>query len=213
MPTASLVPPRALAAADALKVLAAGSSSQHERKRAADALSDLAAPGNSAEPEAQTFIVSAGGVELLVPQVSACESHAAASAAYALGSLALENTRVQTTIATVGGILPLVGLLHLGNAPNGRPTQLQGAAWAIGNIGAGHACNAAAIDAAGGVAALVASLQCLARAGVSTTTQILQGASWRARWAISRGRMRQCKRRFDELTLLYCCKTSQARAD
>lgn len=147
-------------------------------------LADLAAKDGVPQPGAQACIASAGGVQLLEAHVQECEGRVAASAAFALGSLALENSSNQAEIATAGGIPRLVALAQLGSPPSidaRTPSQLQGAAWAIGNAGMGHWRNARAIESAGGISALVTILRCLARVpNASPTTEVVEGAVARA---------------------------------
>ena len=73
-------------------------------------------------------------------------------------------------ITAAGGIPPLVALVSLSGCPpdicSRQPAQLEGAAWALGNIGSGHSHNAVAIEARGGISALATTLCCLLSAPI-----------------------------------------------
>ena len=105
--------------------------------------------GNS---ESGALIAAGGGMQPLCSMLSSEDVHAQELAAVVISRLLKSNASVSTTVADVGGVVPLVRLLR-----DGSPAGQQQAACAVAEVGLVPE-NRDVIAEAGGIMALVSLL-------------------------------------------------------
>ena len=120
--------------------------------RQPDAGLACASPPES-DADFSTAVRKAGGINSLVELLVVAASKVAATAAAALGNLAINNRANQDAIREAGGIVRLVELLNAGSGSDEAAMQASGA---LRNLAAGNSVNKEAIREAGGIKPLAA---------------------------------------------------------